>query len=134
MFNALKIFLVFSFIRHYKKNIFIIFFFIILTIITIFIANDVLKIVSGSDKFVVLSIKWFLLLLYISIIFYNTSRMFKKKTDPVNYKIDKKKANSYDIKNHNKIHKDRILNGTKGQTKGYMILSKYKKITPDALY
>jgi predicted membrane protein len=125
MFNFLKIFLILGFIKHYKRNITTILISIILMMITIFVTNDILKIVPRADKFTVFTIKWFLLFLIILIILFNLYRIFKKKVIVGNNKttnIFKKEK-----KDINKTHKVRILKSGSLESKGEQIFNRYRK-------
>jgi UDP-N-acetylmuramyl pentapeptide phosphotransferase/UDP-N-acetylglucosamine-1-phosphate transferase len=125
MYNFFKMFLAIGIIRKYRRNLFTIGISIIFMYVTIYIIEDLLKIVEKQDKLPLYFGKWLVLIVFIFIIFYNIYSMFRSKVIDMPVAIQPK----FESKNNKpkSSSKEHILKSDSLETKGESIIKKYKK-------
>lgn len=121
MFNFIKALLAVSFIKANKKSIIILLVCILIILLSIFISNDLVKVVSKEDKSLVLLIKWSIVIIFTIISLFTIRNIFK-----TNIVLIKNSAHSNKKEDYNK-HKSDMLRETGFESKGESIIKKYKK-------
>lgn len=120
-------FLAIGIIRKYRRNLFTIGISIIFMYVTVYIIEDLLKIVEKQDKLPLYFGKWFVLIIFIIIIFYNIYSMFRSKVIDMPVAIQPK-IESENNKTKKSSSKEHILKSDSLETKGESIIKKYKKV------
>lgn len=124
MYNFFKMFLAIGIIKRYKRNLISIVLSVIFMYVTVYIVEDLLKIVEKQDKLPLYFGKWLVLIIFILIILYNLYSIFRTKVVDVPIPVLKKSENKNNIATSSKEH---ILKSDSLETKGESIIKKYKK-------
>lgn len=119
MFKALKYLLLANLYKRTKKNFLIFFGSIVSLILISLIMNDAVSVASGMTLYILIIMKWTVILFLIQLIGLNLLRIINVATTP--FAAESKKTSSVDIK------KEWILNKEQLFTKSDSILQKYMK-------
>lgn len=120
MFNFLKALLAVSFIKSNKKKLLLLVFSLIMIVLTIFISDDLFKVVTKENKSLVLLIKWCVIVIFTIVSFIAIKYMIK-----TNIGLTQNTSNANKHKT-NYRHKSNVLKETEFESKGDSIINKYR--------
>ena len=126
MFKALKYFFLANLYRKAKKRFMMLFIYVVSLILVSFIINDLMSISTGITVYILLLIKWIVILSLLSLIGFNILKIFNIAINP----FENKEAEVLqDTKEHTSKNtkKERILAKEKLFTRSDLIFQKYKK-------
>ena len=126
MFKALKYLFIATLYKKAKKSFMMLFVYIVALIISSLIINDLMVIATGISVYVLLLLKWMVILSLLGLISFSILKIFNIATNPFEKKEDEQTHSSV-----NKVAKDtkknRILAKEKLFTKSDLIVQKYMK-------
>lgn len=120
MFNFLKALLAVSFIKANKKKLLLLVFSLIMIVLTIFISDDLFKVVTKENKSLVLLIKWCVIVIFTIVSFIAIKYMIKTNIGLTQNTLNANKHKA------NYKHKSNILKETEFESKGDSIINKYR--------
>jgi len=126
MFKTIKYLFLASLYRKAKKSFMMLFVYVILLILFNFIIDDIINIASSELVYILLLIKWVVVLSLLSFIAFHLLKIFNIATNPFEAKstdkeIDDTKQTSSDIKKERILHKEKLF------TQSDLIMQKYTK-------
>lgn len=126
MFKVIKYILLANLFKKAKKSFIMLFIYVVSLILISFIMNDLMSVAIGVMVYILLLVKWAIILSLLRLIGFSVLKIFNIATNPL-------KTNSKDDSEDNEVQvlqdvkKERILSKEKLFTQSDLILQKYMK-------
>ncbi len=121
MFKMLKYIFIVNIYKKTKSNVVAVGMAVSFLFLTAFVSSDFIGATQGSEKYILILLKWLAIGLLLWVIVRNVKKIWKVATDSVQLKMSE--PTNKDLK------KERILGKDRLQSRSDLILKKYKKVS-----
>ncbi len=117
MFKLAKYYVLINLYKQSKQNVLIVLAALVLFVILAFIFGDLMLMTKGDEKYILLMVKWIVLLLLIFIAVWNISKALRKVQHPF---VQEKNNDVFDVR------KEKLMGKKYLQNRSELILNKYR--------